>query len=153
MYLDVCERDTSRYKQDTCKIHHDTTGYVSDRKSPPKTIGNPPSPGETHRGRRIYTVFPTGESCELRTVVGAPIHNEKRGLGFQSSRARVQTVVSCFCRSWGLGVQPSVHVHVKLQSRQDAQPPVLWRHTVEGADKGSGGARGCERPRGERVAR
>ena len=44
MYLDVCERDTSRYKQDTCKIHHDTTGYVSDRKSPPKTIGNPPAP-------------------------------------------------------------------------------------------------------------
>ena len=45
MYLDVCERDTSRYKQDTCKIHHDTTGYVSDRKSPPKTIGNPRHPG------------------------------------------------------------------------------------------------------------
>ena len=44
MYLDVCERDTSRYKQDTCKIHYDTTGYVSDRKSPPKTIGNSPSP-------------------------------------------------------------------------------------------------------------
>ena len=30
--------------QDTCQIHHDTTGYVSDRKSPPKTIGNPPAP-------------------------------------------------------------------------------------------------------------
>ena len=32
------------YMQDTCRIHPDTTGYVSDRKSPPKTIGNPPSP-------------------------------------------------------------------------------------------------------------
>ena len=119
---------------------------------PSRQDAQPPVPGR-HTVGGAYTVFPTGESCELRTVVGAPIHNEKRGLGFQSSRARVQTVVSCFCRSWGLGVQPSVHVHVKLQSRQDAQPPVLWRHTVEGADKGSGGARGCERPRGERVAR
>ena len=27
-----------------------------------------------------------------------------------------------------------VHVHVHLPSRQDAQPPVPWRHTVEGAD-------------------
>ena len=25
-------------------------------------------------------------------------------------------------------------VHVHLPSRQDAQPPVPWRHTVEGAD-------------------
>jgi hypothetical protein len=28
--------------QDTCRIHHDTSGYVSDRKLHPKTIGNPP---------------------------------------------------------------------------------------------------------------
>ena len=42
MYLDVCERDTSRYKQDTFKIHHDTTGYVSDRKSPPPNDRKPP---------------------------------------------------------------------------------------------------------------
>ena len=27
------------------------------------------------------------------------------------------------------------HVHVQEPSRQDAQPPVPWRHTVEGADK------------------
>ena len=27
----------------------------------------------------------------------------------------------------------TVHVHVHLPSRQDAQPPVPWRHTVEGA--------------------
>ena len=27
-----------------------------------------------------------------------------------------------------------VHVHVQLPSRQDAQPPVPWRDTVEGAD-------------------
>jgi hypothetical protein len=44
MYLDVHERDTSRYNQDTIRIHHDTSGYVSDRKLHPKTIGNPPSP-------------------------------------------------------------------------------------------------------------
>ena len=44
MYLDVYERDTSRYNQDTCRIHHDTSGNVSDR-TPPKTIGNPTSPG------------------------------------------------------------------------------------------------------------
>jgi hypothetical protein len=44
MYLDVNldvyerdkERDTSRYNQDTCRIHHDTSGYVSDRTPPPK---------------------------------------------------------------------------------------------------------------------
>ena len=59
MYLDVCERDTSRYKQDTCKIHHDTTGYVSDRKSPPKTIGNPPSPGAPPPG--FFRLFAIGE--------------------------------------------------------------------------------------------
>ena len=58
MYLDVCERDTSRYKQDTCKIHHDTTGYVSDRKSPPKTIGNPPSPHPTRGGCRAHQGLP-----------------------------------------------------------------------------------------------
>ena len=28
-----------------------------------------------------------------------------------------------------------VNVHVHLPSRQDAQPSVPWRHTVEGADK------------------
>ena len=44
MYLDVYERDTSRYDQDTCKIHRNTSGYVSDRKPPPKRIGNPTSP-------------------------------------------------------------------------------------------------------------
>jgi len=27
-----------------------------------------------------------------------------------------------------------VHVHVKLPSRQDAQPQVPWRHNVEGAE-------------------
>ena len=27
------------------------------------------------------------------------------------------------------------HVHVNLPSRQDARPPVPWRHPVEGADK------------------
>ena len=31
-------------------------------------------------------------------------------------------------------VHVHVHVHVHLPSRQDAQPPVPWRHTVEGAD-------------------
>ena len=33
------------YMQDTCNIHKDTLGYVSDRKPPPKRIGNPPAPG------------------------------------------------------------------------------------------------------------
>jgi hypothetical protein len=32
----------SEYMQDTCRIHQDTSGYVSDRKPPPKRIGNPP---------------------------------------------------------------------------------------------------------------
>jgi hypothetical protein len=27
--------------QDTCRIHRNTSGYVSDRKLPPKMIGNP----------------------------------------------------------------------------------------------------------------
>ena len=31
------------YMQDTCKIHHDTTGYVSDRKSP-QNDRKPPAP-------------------------------------------------------------------------------------------------------------
>ena len=30
------------YMQDTCRIHQNTSGYVSDRKLHPKTIGNPP---------------------------------------------------------------------------------------------------------------
>ena len=30
--------------------------------------------------------------------------------------------------------QIHVHVHVHLPSRQDAQPPVPWRHIEEGAD-------------------
>ena len=34
----------SEYMQDTCKIHRNTSGYVSDRKPPPKRIGNPPAP-------------------------------------------------------------------------------------------------------------
>ena len=38
----------SEYMQDTCKIHEDTSGYVSDRKPPPKRIGNPPAPGTGH---------------------------------------------------------------------------------------------------------
>ena len=42
------------------------------------------------------------------------------------------------CRLKDIGgshVHVHVHVHVYLPSRQDAQPPVPWRHTVEGADK------------------
>jgi hypothetical protein len=31
----------SEYMQDTCRIHQNTSGYVSDRKLPPKMIGNP----------------------------------------------------------------------------------------------------------------
>ena len=42
MYLDVCERDTSRYKQDTCKIHHDTTGYAYPTGNPPPKDRKPP---------------------------------------------------------------------------------------------------------------
>ena len=51
------------------------------------------------------------------------------------------------CRNFTLAARPHktksyatfsqhvhVHVHVHLPSRQDAQPPVPWRHTVEGAD-------------------
>ena len=37
-------------------------------------------------------------------------------------------------------------VHVYLLSRQDAQPPVPWRHTVEGAERG-GLSRGLTRER------
>ena len=40
MYLDVYQRDTSRYAQDTCEIHHDTSRYETDR----KFIGNCSSP-------------------------------------------------------------------------------------------------------------
>jgi hypothetical protein len=53
MYLDVFERDTSEYMQDTCRIHagymQDTSGYVLYRKIPPICIGNPPSPVEEGR--------------------------------------------------------------------------------------------------------
>ena len=41
------------YMQDTCRIHQNTSGYVSDRKLHPKTIGNPPAPGAARAlGRR-----------------------------------------------------------------------------------------------------
>jgi len=43
----------SEYMQDTCKIHKDTSGYVSDRKPPPKRIGNPPAPGSGRRQGRV----------------------------------------------------------------------------------------------------
>ena len=36
------------YMQDTCRIHQNTSRYVSDRKLHPKTIGNPPAPAGTH---------------------------------------------------------------------------------------------------------
>jgi len=36
--------------QDTCRIHRNTSGYVSDRKPPPKRIGNPTSPPHTRHG-------------------------------------------------------------------------------------------------------
>ena len=38
------------YMRDTCKIHHDTTGYVSDRKSPPQNDRKPPNPGRRPPG-------------------------------------------------------------------------------------------------------
>ena len=42
----------SEYMQDTCKIHQNTSGYVStDRKPPPKRMGNPPAPLLVHRGK------------------------------------------------------------------------------------------------------
>jgi hypothetical protein len=41
----------SEYMQDTCRIHQNTSGYVSDRNPPPKRIGNPTSPQRTSRLR------------------------------------------------------------------------------------------------------
>jgi len=34
----------SGYMQDTCRIHRNTSGYVSDRKPPQKRIGTPLTP-------------------------------------------------------------------------------------------------------------
>ena len=41
----------------------------------------------------------------------------------------------CFCGASVAYQRFHVHVHVHLPSRQDAQPPVPWRHPVEGADR------------------
>ena len=71
MYLDVHERDTSRYNQDTIRIHHDTSGYVSDRKLHPKTIGNPPSPIKAIRNERAgasASKTPTATSSSTSTT-------------------------------------------------------------------------------------
>jgi hypothetical protein len=56
----------TEYMQDTCRIHHNTSGYVSDRKPPPKRIGNPPAPGgsrarRTSRERHGQTRLAHGE--------------------------------------------------------------------------------------------
>jgi hypothetical protein len=52
----------SGYMQDTCKIHQDTSGYVSDR-NPPQNDRKPPRTPET-----------TGlEPCRVRTLVLASV--------------------------------------------------------------------------------
>ena len=127
MYLDVCERDTSRYKQDTsCKIHHDTTGYVSDRKSPPKTIGNPPSPRE--RGPRseprdrappsmcaifarvcVYLIMSSTSSCAVGLSPGGVLSAGPRDVG-RTSHA-TPGVLALLGRGRRAGVQRIVPTH------------------------------------------
>ena len=62
MYLDVHERGTSRYNQDTIRIHHDTSGYVSDRKLEKTHLWkkmssrhrDAPPPSSSHLGRKAH---------------------------------------------------------------------------------------------------
>ena len=86
---------TSRYNQDTCRIHHDTSGYVSDRTPPPpQRIGNPPSPskpqGQTQRR--------TGDAAtRLRPQGGLRYGARQKGrpqLALGIARARAGTTVT-----------------------------------------------------------
>ena len=64
------------YMQDTCRIHQNTSGYVSDRKLHPKTIGNPPAPLEPLVGSRLAAMLAAvgemkGESARSRRAADA----------------------------------------------------------------------------------
>jgi len=81
MYLD----DTSRYDQDTCRVHRNTSGYVSDRNPPKKDRKPPVTPAKSF-----------GTSC--RTEVGATLacHGSARSCApdYQSEAKASSTVVA-----------------------------------------------------------
>ena len=92
MYLDVYERDTSRYDQDTCKIHRNTSGYVSDRKPPPKRIGNPTSPQEGHQEEdESPDGFPDGDGNGGAEKTGAWPQRDKLDLVRLDAARQIQT--------------------------------------------------------------
>ena len=55
MYMNGTRQDTIKIQSGYITIHHDTSGYVSDRKLHPKTIGNPPSPPTTLAAASVST--------------------------------------------------------------------------------------------------
>ena len=74
------------------------------------------------RARRVSGRSGASSIAHLGAKVSGPHMGPHRSAGFPAPLRPVPTV------------PVPVHVHVHLPSRQDAQPPVPWRHTVEGAD-------------------
>jgi hypothetical protein len=69
----------SRYIRDTCRIHHDTPGYVSDRGPPPNTIGTPPpAPGGGSVWRVINEPPPAKGEFASRPMVARLVRYRKR---------------------------------------------------------------------------
>ena len=71
----------SEYMQDTCKIHQNTSGYVSDRKLPPKTIGNPPAPRGSRRVPEGTEEGPEGPGVQPGGPEGPGVPEGSRGPG------------------------------------------------------------------------
>ena len=80
----------------------------------------------------------------VKRILGFLVNSETRHRGSEQPRI------------WGFLVNSetrhgifgfTVHVHVHLPSRQDAQPPVPWRHIAEGADLNEGSPQ-ASRPSG-----
>ena len=126
MYLDVCERDTSRYKQDTFKIHHDTTGYVSDRKSPPPNDRKPPVTPFT-RAVGAYTqrvhIYAPGCVYAGRCVYasGGCVYTQHRGCVYAPHRVYAE-----FC----VYAPPTAYIRRNRRTVMDGSKSLADRHRV-----------------------
>jgi hypothetical protein len=72
----------SEYMQDTCKIHQNTSGYISDRNPPPKRIGNPPAPRADVVAARERPAPPLGPVLLCQPCGGHPLVVRKSSVSY-----------------------------------------------------------------------
>ena len=120
----------SGYMQDTCRIHPNTSGYVSDRKPPPKRIGNPPAP-PGHRVTATGTAHRHGAKRGEgdRTALGTSAESRDTREGGRASSCSSSSTSNCENLSIGLNQLSQVKSTVKSTVNLAGSQPHRQPHT------------------------